>query len=366
MRMNDNALRQTLYEDPHLKAISYHMIQFCDFYGFEYAQLPEGIPALKIETDYTPASSGQLMTRLQAFFENNGLLVSNVERRKMSDGNSGGQYFAGVDCGSTSTNAVIIDAAGSIAASVTLPTGAKSSDAAGQALAEAIGKLGAVHNGADCIREPEEIVQIVATGYGRASVPFPAMDVTEITCHARGAHALAPGVRTIIDIGGQDSKVIRLDASGNVTEFSMNDKCAAGTGRFLELMAGTLGMALDEMASAGLRPNEQVDISSMCAVFAESEVISLIASGKKAEDIIWGVDLAIAGRVASMAARLGSESPYIMTGGVAKNAGVVKALGAKLAAQAGGRAKPGLTVPDDPRSCGAFGAALIARDGARR
>jgi predicted CoA-substrate-specific enzyme activase len=164
----------------------------------------------------------------------------------------------------------------------------------------------------------------------------------------------------VIDIGGQDSKVIRLDPDGSVTEFSMNDKCAAGTGRFLELMADTLGMDIDGMARAGLHPGETVDISSMCAVFAESEVISLIARGKSTEDIVWGVDLAIAGRVASMAARLGAEAPYVMTGGVANNAGVVKALGEKLREKSGRRG--GLTVPDAPQICGALGAALIARD----
>jgi predicted CoA-substrate-specific enzyme activase len=164
----------------------------------------------------------------------------------------------------------------------------------------------------------------------------------------------------VIDIGGQDSKVIRLDPDGGVTEFSMNDKCAAGTGRFLELMADTLGMGIDEMARAGLHPSETVDISSMCAVFAESEVISLIARGKSAEDIVWGVDLAIAGRVASMATRLGAESPCVMTGGVANNAGVVKALNEKLREKNGRR--DALTVPDAPQICGALGAALIARD----
>ncbi|MDR0596830.1 MAG: acyl-CoA dehydratase activase [Clostridiales Family XIII bacterium] len=381
MRMSDDSPRDALCEDQGIKAVVYHTIQFCDFYGFDYARLhsekgPGKIPTLKIETDYTPSSSGQLATRLQAFFESADLLAApsegsgsqpmtkSVQLRGLAHGSEKAEknvegknvktanYYSGVDCGSTSTNAVIIDEGGNIAASATVPTGANSADAAARAMDEALGRLG--------VRGAEAIAGTVATGYGRASVPFPAGDVTEITCHARGARALAEGARTIIDIGGQDSKVIRLDDSGAVAEFSMNDKCAAGTGRFLELMADTLGMGLDELAESGLHPKERVDISSMCAVFAESEVISLIAGGKDTGDIVWGVNLAIAGRVAGMAARLGAEPPYVMTGGVAKNAGVVKAFGEKLSERGGA----GITVavPSDPQICGALGAALIARD----
>ncbi|MDR1292295.1 MAG: acyl-CoA dehydratase activase [Clostridiales Family XIII bacterium] len=375
MRMNDSGARSALTGDPSLKAVVYHTIQFCDFYGFEYARLPQGVPALKLETDYTPASSGQLATRLQAFFESNGMLLADARARAPESagpshtgrgpadygafritGNDRrddmpNRYYAGVDSGSTSTNAVVIDADAEIVASSTVPTGADSAAAARMALSEALAEAHSTEG---------ELAAIVATGYGRVSVPFAAQDVTEITCHAKGAHRLAPGARTVIDIGGQDSKVIRLSPDGSVTEFSMNDKCAAGTGRFLELMAATLGMDMDEMARAGLRPGETVDISSMCAVFAESEVISLIARGKSIEDIVWGVDLAIAGRVASMATRLGAEAPYVMTGGVANNAGVVKALGEKLRERSGRHG--GLTVPGSPQICGALGAALIARD----
>jgi predicted CoA-substrate-specific enzyme activase len=263
------------------------------------------------------------------------------------------EYYAGVYSGSTSTNVVVIDSDAVIVASATVATGSDSAAAARLALSEALGEAGIIE---------KEIAAIVATGYGRVSVPFAARDVTEITCHAKGAHRLVPGARTVIDIGGQDSKVIRLGPDGSVTEFSMNDKCAAGTGRFLELMADTLGMGIDEMARAGLHPGETIDISSMCAVFAESEVISLIARGKSTEDIVWGVDLAIAGRVASMAARLGAVAPYAMTGGVANNAGVVKALGERLGERSGRH--DGMTVPDSPQICGALGAALIARESA--
>jgi predicted CoA-substrate-specific enzyme activase len=366
MRMNDNGARAALFEDPHLRAIVYHTIQFCDFYGFEHAGSPKHIPALKLETDYTPSASGQLATRLQAFFEAGGILSMGGQAAGRDPASR--RLYAGVDCGSTTTNAVIIDADGVIRAAVTLPTGADGSAVARQALDEALTLAPDGTDGRAPVRGAEDLAAIVATGYGRAAVPFAARDVTEITCHARGAHVLAPAARTIIDIGGQDSKVIRLDADGNVTEFSMNDKCAAGTGRFLELMADTLGMDPDAMAAAGLMPDETIDISSMCAVFAESEVVSLIADGKRAGDIVWGIDLAIAGRVAAMAARLGAEPPYVMTGGVARNAGVVRALGVKLAEYKGmagsaARAQEPI-VPPDPQICGAYGAALIARDGA--
>ncbi|MDR2163507.1 MAG: acyl-CoA dehydratase activase [Clostridiales Family XIII bacterium] len=364
MRMNDIGARRSFTDDTRLKAVVYHTIQFCDFYGFEYAQMPREIPVLKVDTDFTAASSGQLVTRLQAFFESNGILDSGA-RNELSirfEGKRGDKvmrhkYYAGIDSGSTSTNVVIINRDANIVAAVSVPSGANSADAARAALADALAEAGRT---AGLCMTMEDMAAVVATGYGRASVPFTAENVTEITCHARGAHSLVPEARTVIDIGGQDSKVIRMKPNGGVMEFSMNDKCAAGTGRFLELMADTLELGIDEMAGTGLHPHKVVGISSMCAVFAESEVISLIAKGLRVEDIVWGVDLAIAGRVAGMAYRLGAEPPYIMTGGVAQNAGVVKALGEKLGERGG--QSVGVIVPDVPQLCGALGAALIARE----
>jgi predicted CoA-substrate-specific enzyme activase len=359
-----------------LKAIVYHTIQFCDFYGFEYARMPRRRPALKIETDYANASSGQMVTRLQAFFESNGILLgkgcmdrsgapphgsAQAETSRRFEGKDEGAkanmadtYCAGTDSGSTTTNVVIMGGDGRIVAAVTVPTGADSARAARAAMDEALRGAGLA---------ADDIACSVATGYGRASVPSATKDVTEITCHAKGAHRLAPEARTVIDIGGQDSKVIRLDGEGGVAEFSMNDKCAAGTGRFLELMADTLGMSMDEMARSGLNPRETVNVSSMCAVFAESEVISLIAQGKDASDIAWGIDLAIAGRVAAMATRIGATPPYVMTGGVANNEGVVKALSGKFRESGDdvGR-RTEFFVPENPQMCGALGAAVIARD----
>jgi predicted CoA-substrate-specific enzyme activase len=195
---------------------------------------------------------------------------------------------------------------------------------------------------------------VVATGYGRDHIAGGNASVTEITCHARGAHHLLPEARTIIDIGGQDSKVIRLDENGRVVNFVMNDKCAAGTGRFLELMARTLEMTLPEMSEKGRRWNKTVTISSMCTVFAESEVVSLIAGNTDPADIIHGLNMAVANKTAALVMRLGGQPAYVMTGGVAMNRGVVEALEDKLKAE--------IIVPREAQLCGALGAALFALD----
>ena len=195
---------------------------------------------------------------------------------------------------------------------------------------------------------------MVTTGYGRTAIQDGDKSITEITCHARGAHFLDPSVRTVIDIGGQDSKVIRLDEQGNVVNFVMNDKCAAGTGRFLEMMARTLGLSLEEMSTRGLEWKENVVISSMCTVFAESEVVSLVAQNKDVADIIHGLNVSVASKVGALAARLGKKNPgeYMMTGGVAKNKGIIQALEEKLGAK--------LYICDEAQLCGALGAALFA------
>ena len=202
---------------------------------------------------------------------------------------------------------------------------------------------------------PDALSAIVATGYGRNNIPFATRTKTEITCHARGAHALNPAVRTIIDIGGQDSKVINLDETGHVSGFMMNDKCAAGTGRFLEMMARTLELDMEEMSRRGLTWEKELTISSMCTVFAESEVISLIADNHTDSDIIHGLNQSIAGKTAAMAARAKGQPPYMMTGGVARNRGVVQALEEKLGAK--------LFISENPDLCGALGAALFALHG---
>jgi len=196
------------------------------------------------------------------------------------------------------------------------------------------------------------IEKIVSTGYGRNSVETAHKAITEITCHAAGVHFFAPGIRSIIDIGGQDSKSIVLDDSGKVRDFAMNDKCAAGTGRFLEVMARALQVDLEDFGDISLRADNPGRISSTCTVFAESEVISLISRGESRENIIAGIHESIATRVSAMANRIGVRPPIMMTGGVAKNIGVVKALEVKL-----GMA---IEVSEAAQVMGALGAAILA------
>ncbi|TFH43696.1 MAG: 2-hydroxyglutaryl-CoA dehydratase [Chrysiogenales bacterium] len=194
--------------------------------------------------------------------------------------------------------------------------------------------------------------KIISTGYGRNGVDEAHKAVTEITCHAAGVHFCAPHIRSIIDIGGQDSKSIVMDDSGRVKDFAMNDKCAAGTGRFLEVMARALQVDLEEFGDISLQAENPGKISSLCTVFAESEVISLISKGEGRDNIIAGIHESIATRVAAMASRVGVREPIMMTGGVAKNIGVVRAMEKKL----------GMTieVSDFAQVMGAIGAAVMA------
>ena len=201
----------------------------------------------------------------------------------------------------------------------------------------------------------DDVKSIVATGYGRISVPFADKKVTEITCHARGVYHLIPKVRTIIDIGGQDSKGMRVDETGNVIDFVMNDKCAAGTGRFLEVMAKALELKVDDLGLISLESRNPCRISSVCTVFAESEVVSLRAEGRAREDIIAGIHRSIASRIGAMMSQVGHEELVVLTGGVAKNRGVIKALEDEL--------KRSMSIPENPQITGALGAAIIASDG---
>lgn len=351
-RMNSRSQRTKLYLDPNLKGIIYHTIKFCDYYGFEYASIKKDIkvPLLKIETDFTSQSAGQLLTRIEAFSEtiegsqdmNPGKGISKEARKKME---SGIYYVAGIDSGSTSTDVVILDQDGAIKSTMIIPTGGGAMMSAEKSLELAVEKAGI---------KKEEIVRIVTTGYGRAYIDSGDDSITEITCHAKGAHYLNPNVRTVIDIGGQDIKAISIDENGAVKNFLMNDKCAAGTGRFLEMMARTLGLSLEEMSKKGLEWKENIVISSMCTVFAESEVVSLVAQNKDVADIIHGLNVSVASKVGALAARLGKNNPgeYMMTGGVAKNQGITKALEEKLGAP--------LYICDKAQLCGALGAALFA------
>ena len=342
MRMMDHSGRKRLYNDPGLKGIIYHTVKFCDFYSFEYAQIKQNVtvPLLKIESDYTVQSSGQLLTRLEAFAESMNMEELEGKELKMGKG-----YFGGIDSGSTSTDVVILDKDQNIVTGIILPTGAGAAIGAERALEEAL---------KDAVLQREDIDAMVTTGYGRTAISDGDKSITEITCHARGAHFLNPEVRTVIDIGGQDSKVIRLDENGAVANFVMNDKCAAGTGRFLEMMARTMEMSLDDMGKSGLSYKEDITISSMCTVFAESEVVSLIAQNKATDDIVHGLNKAVASKTAALAKRVGGEERYMMTGGVSKNQGLVKTLEEKLGTT--------LVISDKAQLCGALGAALFAKD----
>ncbi len=351
-RMNNSTRRNQLFLDPNLKGIIYHTIKFCDYYGFEYASIKKNIkvPLLKIETDFTSQSAGQLLTRIQAFSEtiegsedmDTAKNISEEAKKKMQ---SGVYYVAGIDSGSTSTDVVILDQDGKIKSTMIIPTGGGAMMSAEKSLEKAVEKAGI---------NKDDIIRIVTTGYGRAYIDSGDDSITEITCHAKGAHYLNPNVRTVIDIGGQDIKAISIDENGAVKNFLMNDKCAAGTGRFLEMMARTLGLALEEMSTKGLEWKENIVISSMCTVFAESEVVSLVAQNKEVADIIHGLNMSVASKVGALAARLGQNNPgeYMMTGGVAKNKGITNALEEKLGAK--------LYICDEAQLCGALGAALFA------
>jgi predicted CoA-substrate-specific enzyme activase len=198
-----------------------------------------------------------------------------------------------------------------------------------------------------------DVQAVVATGYGRARVAFADTTITEITCHARGVHHVAPEARTIIEIGGQDSKVILLEAGGRVRDFAMNDRCAAGTGRFLEVVAARMCVDLPALGELSRQSQKPAVISSTCVVFAETEIIGLLAEGTPAPDIAAGVQSAIASRVATMAGRTLSP-PVCFTGGVALQAGMIRALEATLSFA--------VSVAPTPQFTGAIGAALLAAD----
>jgi (R)-2-hydroxyacyl-CoA dehydratese activating ATPase len=249
---------------------------------------------------------------------------------------------AGIDIGSITTKAAVM-AGGKILGTKVIFTGYNAEQAGTKVYEELLKELGI---------EKSDVRRVVSTGYGRNSVKFMDKAMTEIICHGAGAHYLNPRARSVIDIGGQDSKAIVLDEKGKVKNFAMNDKCAAGTGRFLEVMARALEVDLDGFGALSLRAGDPSRISSLCTVFAESEVISLISKGEKRESIIAGIHESIAARIAAMANRLRIAPLVVMTGGVAKNIGVVKALERKI-----GMA---VEVSEYAQVNGAIGAAFLA------
>ena len=252
-------------------------------------------------------------------------------------------FAAGVDVGSTQTKAVVVDEEGGIVGRALLPTGANVVQAAEHAFQEAL-KSGDIHE--------EDVGFVVGTGYGRYRVEFGDTQITEIVCHARGAAHMFSGTETVLDMGGQDTKAIRVHKGGDVIDFCMNDKCAAGTGRFLQSAAAALEMDLADLGPTALRGQRPVNISTTCTVFAESEVLSWLARGRKIEDILLGVHRSIASRSIALLRRVGIEGEITFTGGVTKNEAMVHVLNDMLGTE--------LNVSDESHYIGAIGAALFA------
>jgi predicted CoA-substrate-specific enzyme activase len=254
-------------------------------------------------------------------------------------------YAAGVDVGSTQTKAVVIDPGRRIVGRALTETGANVTRAAETAFQQALA--------AADVRE-EEVEYVVGTGYGRYKVTFGNTQVTEISCHGRGAVHMYPNTRTVVDMGGQDTKAIRVSPRGEIVDFCMNDKCAAGTGRFLGAASTALDIPLDQLGATSLRGERPVRISTTCTVFAESEVLSWLGKGKRVEDILAGVHQSIAVRSVGLLRRVGLEPEITFTGGVAKNIAMIAALEQALGMK--------VNVGDDSHYMGALGAALFARD----
>lgn len=257
------------------------------------------------------------------------------------------KYFGGCDAGSTYTKCIIIDENGKIAAAVTKRSRINPVLSAKDALDEAVSQV-------DGLNSAEELTYLIGTGYGRNKVPFADENISEISCHAMGVHVTDPSVKAIIDIGGQDVKGIVIDTDGTVLNFAMNDKCAAGTGRFFESMARAFEMSLDEFSNLSLTAKNVIPITAQCAVFAESEVISLVGEGKPMEEIAAGIQLSVAKRCFVMAKKAGAADSVTLTGGCAKNEGLKKAIEKVLKINV-------VDLPTDPQLMGALGAAEYAR-----
>ncbi|GAF44995.1 putative CoA-substrate-specific enzyme activase [Rhodococcus wratislaviensis] len=258
---------------------------------------------------------------------------------------TGSWFVMGVDLGSTTAKAAVVDEGGDLVGSSVVQMGAVSREAVARAMDGAMAGAGVAR---------ADIRRTISTGYGRKLVPGTDRTFTEITCHARGAAALHPGVRLVIDIGGQDSKAIIVDDDGLVERFAMNDRCASGTGRFFDVLARALEVDVSAVGELALTGSETLEVSSMCATFAETEVISLLAQGREKADIAASVHKAVAARTLGLVAQVGKATPTVMTGGVAKNPAarlhVSRALGHPV------------EVLDQPQIAGAYGAGLLARD----
>ena len=253
------------------------------------------------------------------------------------------EYFAGIDVGSTMTKAVILNEG--IIASIIGPTGPEQRRLANKVMEEALIRADISF---------QAITYIVSTGYGRINVPFADKQFTEITCHAKGIIRLFPKAKTIIDIGGQDIKAIKIDATGKTTDFVMNDKCAAGSGRFIEVIADTLGVPLDKVGDLSLQSKNPAKISNICTIRAQQEVAASLAEGVAISDLLAGVHQSLADRISRMVNRLRVEEAVIVTGGGGKNKGLLKALSEQLGHE--------ILVPEEPLITGALGAALLGKE----
>ncbi len=254
-------------------------------------------------------------------------------------------YAAGVDVGSTQTKAAIVNEDRELVGTALIDTGSNVVAAAENVFEKALKESGIAN---------EEVEYVIGTGYGRYRVTFGNDQVTEISCHGRGAVHMFPNTRTVVDMGGQDTKAIKVGETGEIEDFCMNDKCAAGTGRFLGAAATALELTLDDLGPTALRYTKPVKISTTCTVFAESEVLSWLGKGKKVEDILWGVHESIATRSAGLMRRVGIQDEITFTGGVTRNTAMVQALEERLGKK--------LNISDDSHYMGALGAALFAMD----
>lgn len=262
-------------------------------------------------------------------------------------------YYLGIDIGSLSCDAVLINENKDILAASVIPTGVKNIESIARVKQNVMNEAGIAE---------ADIRSTIATGYGRTRVEGRSGAVTEITCHAKGVRHVLPDTRILIDIGGQDSKAMALDPDGNVADFAMNDKCAAGTGRFLEAMARVLEVDINQLGDLDQGAETDLVLSSMCTVFAESEVVSLIASGTEQREIAKGLNRSIASRTSALVKRVARNidgMPVSMSGGVARNRGVVRAIAETMGIEA-------VSTPDSPDIIGALGAAIIALERANR
>ncbi|MFZ2634446.1 MAG: acyl-CoA dehydratase activase [Desulfosalsimonadaceae bacterium] len=261
------------------------------------------------------------------------------------------KYFGGCDVGSTTGKAVILDETGAIVASAIVPSEIDPEITSVQALEKACGKI-------SDLGSYKNLARIVGTGYGRNEVAFANENVSEISCHAMGTFFCNRDIKTIVDIGGQDVKTIAISDDGSVLEFAMNDKCAAGTGRFLEAMSRIFRMDLDEFSLLSLNARKMIPVTAQCSVFAESEVISLLARKSPPEEVAAGIKSAVSKRCFSLLKRIGMRPLVTVTGGCAKNQGLIKALTKTINMEV-------TKLPVDPQIIGALGAAVFARRNGR-